>query len=81
MGPAVDLTCLLLTVCTLSKSLLVSGGCLGRCCQGRDLDCFTTDWRMDRVYGTCYCDQACLQTKDCCFDYFTECPGEPGATR
>uniref|UniRef100_H3CRX7 Somatomedin B and thrombospondin type 1 domain containing n=1 Tax=Tetraodon nigroviridis TaxID=99883 RepID=H3CRX7_TETNG len=68
------LTCLLLTVCTLSKSLLVSGGCLGRCCQGRDLDCFTTDWRMDRVYGTCYCDQACLQTKDCCFDYFTECP-------
>lgn len=78
MGPSVEFTCILLTVSTLTKNLLVSGGCSEKCCQGRDLDCFTTDWRMDRVYGTCYCDQDCLKTKDCCFDYFTECPGEGG---
>lgn len=78
MGPSVEFTCVLLTVFTLTKNLLVSGGCSGKCCHGRDLDCFTTDWRMDRVYTTCYCDQDCVKTKDCCFDYFTECPGEGG---
>uniref|UniRef100_A0A672LLB0 Somatomedin B and thrombospondin type 1 domain containing n=1 Tax=Sinocyclocheilus grahami TaxID=75366 RepID=A0A672LLB0_SINGR len=52
------------------------GGCSGgRCCQGTDFTCVTTDWRIDRVYGTCYCDERCLKTKDCCFDYPTECPG------
>lgn len=78
MGPSLEFTCVLLAVSTLTKNLVVFGGCSGKCCQGRDLDCFTTDWRMDRVYGTCYCDQGCLKTKDCCFDYFTECPGEGG---
>ncbi|TNM96259.1 somatomedin-B and thrombospondin type-1 domain-containing protein [Takifugu flavidus] len=76
MGPSVEFTCVLLTVFTLTKNLLVSGGCSGKCCHGRDLDCFTTDWRMDRVYTTCYCDQDCVKTKDCCFDYFTECPAQ-----
>lgn len=78
MGPSVEFTCVLLTVLTLTKNLLVSGGCSGKCCHGRDLGCFTTDWRMDRVYTTCYCDQDCVKTRDCCFDYFTECPGEGG---
>lgn len=78
MGPSVEFTCVLLTVFTLTKNLLVSGGCSGKCCHGRDLGCFTTDWRMDRVYATCYCDQDCVKTRDCCFDYFTECPGEGG---
>ncbi|KAM9553729.1 somatomedin-B and thrombospondin type-1 domain-containing protein-like [Salvelinus alpinus] len=32
---------------------------------------------MDRVYRACYCDEGCLRTKDCCYDYPTECPG-PG---
>uniref|UniRef100_A0A8C9Z5H5 Somatomedin B and thrombospondin type 1 domain containing n=1 Tax=Sander lucioperca TaxID=283035 RepID=A0A8C9Z5H5_SANLU len=55
---------------------LVSGGCAGKCCRSRDLSCLNTDWRMDRVYGTCYCDMGCVRTKDCCFDYFTECPAQ-----
>ncbi|XP_028826349.1 somatomedin-B and thrombospondin type-1 domain-containing protein isoform X2 [Denticeps clupeoides] len=56
---------------------LAEGGCSGKCCHGMDLACATTDWRMDRVYGTCYCDESCHRTKDCCFDYPTECPPEP----
>lgn len=76
MGPSVEFTCVLFF--TLTRNLLVSGGCSGKCCHGRDLGCFTTDWRMDRVYTTCYCDQDCVKTRDCCFDYFTECPGEGG---
>ncbi|XP_042255467.1 somatomedin-B and thrombospondin type-1 domain-containing protein [Thunnus maccoyii] len=76
MGSSVEFTCLLLVVSTLVKNHLVSGGCLGRCCRGRDMGCMTTDWRMDRVYGTCYCDEGCVRTKDCCFDYFTECPAQ-----
>ncbi|XP_030625948.1 somatomedin-B and thrombospondin type-1 domain-containing protein [Chanos chanos] len=53
------------------------GGCSGKCCRGTDLTCATTDWRMDRIYGTCYCDEGCVKTKDCCFDYPTECPEQP----
>ncbi|KAG5268612.1 hypothetical protein AALO_G00214460 [Alosa alosa] len=56
---------------------LAEGGCSGKCCQGTDLTCTTTDWRMDRVYGTCYCDEGCQRTKDCCFDYTKECPAQP----
>lgn len=52
------------------------GGCAGKCCRGRDRRCVTTDWRMDRVYGTCYCDESCGVSRDCCFDYFTECPAQ-----
>ena len=74
MGSSVEFACLLLVVSTLGR--MVSGGCSGKCCRSRDLSCLTTDWRMDRVYGTCYCDKGCVRTKDCCFDYFTECPGE-----
>lgn len=76
MGSSVEFACLLLMVSTLGRNHLASGGCAGKCCRSRDLSCLTTDWRMDRVYGTCYCDMGCIRTKDCCFDYFTECPGE-----
>ncbi|KAG7225092.1 hypothetical protein INR49_014203 [Caranx melampygus] len=76
MGSSVEFTCLLLVVSTLGRSHLVSGGCSGKCCSSRDLSCSTTDWRMDRVYGTCFCDVGCARTKDCCFDYFTECPAQ-----
>ncbi|XP_028290782.1 somatomedin-B and thrombospondin type-1 domain-containing protein isoform X2 [Gouania willdenowi] len=31
---------------------------------------------MDRVFGKCFCDEGCIRTKDCCFDYFTECPAQ-----
>lgn len=53
------------------------GGCAdaGRCCPGRDPACFASGWRLDRVYGTCFCDQACRLTGDCCFDYARACPG------
>lgn len=47
----------------------------GRCCPGRDAACFVRGWRLDRVYGTCFCDQACRLTGDCCFDYARACPG------
>ncbi|XP_033988170.1 somatomedin-B and thrombospondin type-1 domain-containing protein [Trematomus bernacchii] len=67
---------LLLLVSSVGNILLVSGGCSGKCCRGRDLSCVTTDWRMDRVYGTCFCDKSCDKTRDCCFDYFTECPAQ-----
>uniref|UniRef100_A0A4X1UMN2 SMB domain-containing protein n=1 Tax=Sus scrofa TaxID=9823 RepID=A0A4X1UMN2_PIG len=54
------------------------GGCAdaGRCCPGRDA-CFASGWRLDRVYGTCFCDQACRLTGDCCFDYARACPARP----
>ncbi|XP_034562622.1 somatomedin-B and thrombospondin type-1 domain-containing protein [Notolabrus celidotus] len=77
MGSSMGFTCLLLLVTTLGKNhFFVCGGCSGKCCRGRDLSCMTTDWRMDRVYGTCYCDEGCVRTKDCCFDHFTECPAQ-----
>ncbi|KAK6293278.1 hypothetical protein J4Q44_G00367790 [Coregonus suidteri] len=56
--------------------VLVEGGCAGRCCRGSDITCVTADWGMDRVYRTCYCDEGCLRTKDCCYDYPTECSGQ-----
>uniref|UniRef100_A0A665VMU7 Somatomedin B and thrombospondin type 1 domain containing n=2 Tax=Echeneis naucrates TaxID=173247 RepID=A0A665VMU7_ECHNA len=76
MGSSVQFACLLLVMSTLGKDHLVSGGCSGKCCQSRDLSCVTTDYRMDRVHGTCYCDKGCTRTRDCCFDYVTECPGQ-----
>lgn len=77
MGPSAESTCLLLLLLLpLSAVQPVSGGCAGKCCRGRELSCSATDWRMDRVYGTCYCDVGCVTTKDCCFDYFTECPAQ-----
>ncbi|XP_029004878.1 somatomedin-B and thrombospondin type-1 domain-containing protein [Betta splendens] len=76
MGPFVAFACVLLLVSRLGSQHAVSGGCLGKCCRGRDLGCFTTDWRMDRVYGTCFCDEGCVRTKDCCFDFFTTCPAQ-----
>uniref|UniRef100_A0A3Q0QNY9 Somatomedin B and thrombospondin type 1 domain containing n=1 Tax=Amphilophus citrinellus TaxID=61819 RepID=A0A3Q0QNY9_AMPCI len=74
MGFSVELTCWLLVLFIVRENHTVNGGCSGKCCRGRDMSCLTTDWRMDRVYGTCYCDEGCVRTKDCCFDYFTECP-------
>ncbi|MBZ3885612.1 Somatomedin-B and thrombospondin type-1 domain-containing protein [Sciurus carolinensis] len=57
----------------------VLAGCAeaGRCCPGRDPACFARGWRLDRVYGTCFCDQACRLTGDCCFDYARACPARP----
>ncbi|XP_041748254.1 somatomedin-B and thrombospondin type-1 domain-containing protein isoform X2 [Coregonus clupeaformis] len=51
-------------------------GCedVGFCCTGRDPSCISKGWRADRSYGTCYCDQACTFTLDCCHDYELACP-------
>ncbi|KAG7262332.1 hypothetical protein CRUP_000737, partial [Coryphaenoides rupestris] len=65
----------LLLLATLGLNHLAAGGCAGRCCRSRDWACLSTDWSMQRVFGTCYCDDGCARTQDCCFDYFTECPG------
>ncbi len=65
----------------LGVSLFLVGPChsgcreTGLCCTGRDPSCISTGWRSDRSYGTCYCDQACVSTLDCCHDYETACPG------
>uniref|UniRef100_A0A8C6XL05 Somatomedin B and thrombospondin type 1 domain containing n=1 Tax=Naja naja TaxID=35670 RepID=A0A8C6XL05_NAJNA len=45
-----------------------------RCCLGRDPTCTATGWRPDRTYGTCFCDEGCEQTGDCCHDYAQACP-------
>nr|XP_023650353.1 LOW QUALITY PROTEIN: somatomedin-B and thrombospondin type-1 domain-containing protein [Paramormyrops kingsleyae] len=29
---------------------------------------------MDRRFDTCFCDEACRRTRDCCFDYRSLCP-------
>ncbi|XDV35422.1 hypothetical protein PO909_005374 [Leuciscus waleckii] len=52
------------------------GGCqdTGLCCFGQNQSCITEDWRKDRSYGECYCDQACKTTLDCCHDYDLACP-------
>ncbi|OCT74809.1 somatomedin-B and thrombospondin type-1 domain-containing protein [Xenopus laevis] len=65
---------LLLGLATLICS--AEGGCreAGKCCQGRDMNCTSQGWRMDRVYGTCFCDQTCRLTGDCCSDYSQACP-------
>uniref|UniRef100_A0A8D0HG56 Somatomedin B and thrombospondin type 1 domain containing n=1 Tax=Sphenodon punctatus TaxID=8508 RepID=A0A8D0HG56_SPHPU len=49
----------------------------GRCCPGKDPSCISTGWRLDRGYGTCYCDEACKLTGDCCYDYSQTCPALP----
>lgn len=65
----------------LGLCLLLVGQCqadcreAGLCCSGRDPSCTSEGWRSDRSYGTCYCDQACISTLDCCHDYETACPG------
>ncbi|RXM96632.1 Somatomedin-B and thrombospondin type-1 domain-containing protein [Acipenser ruthenus] len=52
------------------------GGCVdsGLCCAGRDHTCVSEGWRPDRSHGSCYCDQACAATLDCCHDYRQFCP-------
>lgn len=75
-GLSAGRVCLALMVALLGTCRWAEGGCQGKCCQGTDRSCTATDWRMDRVYGTCYCDDTCHRTKDCCFDYPTVCPGK-----
>uniref|UniRef100_A0A9J8B757 Somatomedin B and thrombospondin type 1 domain containing n=1 Tax=Cyprinus carpio carpio TaxID=630221 RepID=A0A9J8B757_CYPCA len=74
---SVDQSAVLVVAALFGMYQFADGGCSGRCCEGTDFTCVTTDWRMDRVYGMCYCDERCLKTKDCCFDYPTECPAQP----
>nr|XP_057916161.1 somatomedin-B and thrombospondin type-1 domain-containing protein [Doryrhamphus excisus]XP_057916162.1 somatomedin-B and thrombospondin type-1 domain-containing protein [Doryrhamphus excisus]XP_057916163.1 somatomedin-B and thrombospondin type-1 domain-containing protein [Doryrhamphus excisus]XP_057916164.1 somatomedin-B and thrombospondin type-1 domain-containing protein [Doryrhamphus excisus]XP_057916165.1 somatomedin-B and thrombospondin type-1 domain-containing protein [Doryrhamphus exci len=79
MASTVEFAYSLLLLCSLGTNHVISGGCLGKCCGGggtRDMRCTSTDWRMDRGYGTCYCDEGCAGTKDCCLDYFTLCPAQ-----
>uniref|UniRef100_A0A673GZ82 Si:dkey-7k24.5 n=1 Tax=Sinocyclocheilus rhinocerous TaxID=307959 RepID=A0A673GZ82_9TELE len=63
---------LALLVTLVSQS---EGGCqdTGLCCFGQNQSCITEDWRKDRSYGECYCDQACKTTLDCCHDYDLPC--------
>nr|XP_033790132.1 somatomedin-B and thrombospondin type-1 domain-containing protein [Geotrypetes seraphini] len=55
------------------------GGCAeaARCCRGRDPTCVSSGWTASRVYGTCFCDEACTLTGDCCHDYSQACPARP----
>ncbi|XP_053571100.1 somatomedin-B and thrombospondin type-1 domain-containing protein [Bombina bombina] len=66
----------MLLIGLVEMSGLVKAGCMevGKCCKGRDMSCVSQGWRMDRIYGTCFCDQACKLTGDCCYDYRQACP-------
>ncbi|KAK6319461.1 hypothetical protein J4Q44_G00106720 [Coregonus suidteri] len=66
-------SCVVLLVFLLVPS---EAGCqdTGFCCTGHDRSCVSKGWRADRSYGTCYCDQACTSTLDCCHDYELACP-------
>ncbi|XP_035267991.1 somatomedin-B and thrombospondin type-1 domain-containing protein [Anguilla anguilla] len=75
-GLSAGRVCLALLATLLGTCRLAEGGCQGKCCPGTDRSCTATDWRMDRVYGTCYCDDTCQRTKDCCFDHPTVCPAQ-----
>lgn len=84
LGPLAGVTALLamrtlwMVLCALARlwpGALAGCAEVGRCCPGRDPACFARGWRLDRVYGTCFCDQACRLTGDCCFDYDRACPG------
>ncbi|XP_006634046.2 somatomedin-B and thrombospondin type-1 domain-containing protein [Lepisosteus oculatus] len=68
---------LLLLTALLGRLHMAEGGCSQKCCQDKDLTCRTSDWRVDRTYGTCFCDEGCQLTRDCCFDYTAECPARP----
>lgn len=75
---ALAMRSLWLALCALARlwpGALAGCAEAGRCCPGRDPACFARGWRLDRVYGTCFCDQACRLTGDCCFDYDRACPG------
>ncbi|KAL1006302.1 hypothetical protein UPYG_G00070520 [Umbra pygmaea] len=76
MASSVDYVLLLVGTMLGSYHVVVEAGCAGQCCRGTDNSCVTTDWRMDRVYGTCYCDEGCVRTMDCCHDYPTQCPAQ-----
>lgn len=68
------LVCLGVCVFLASRGL---AGCRDErlCCSGREPSCVSAGWKSDRSYGSCYCDQVCVSTLDCCHDYQTACPG------
>ncbi|XP_070571451.1 somatomedin-B and thrombospondin type-1 domain-containing protein-like isoform X2 [Ptychodera flava] len=43
------------------------------CCKKRDMSCESYGRRLDRRYGTCFCDESCVGSRDCCVDYTTVC--------
>ena len=65
------------------------GSCFraSRCCSGRDSSCFVTAGGSSSYDGvssneidvsgggssTCFCDEGCLETGDCCHDYKEAC--------
>lgn len=56
----------------------VQKGCAGMCCTGQNGTCFGTGPKMAGAtsqHGRCYCDESCLNMKDCCEDYSVECQG------
>lgn len=45
------------------------------CCDGKDVNCRTDGYVIGTgQYGKCYCDAACVDINDCCWDYQTACP-------
>lgn len=61
----------------LSDASCADGGPDGGplCCLGKDNDCTAEGYQIfARSYGTCYCDTACVNTRDCCTDFDQACP-------
>ena len=61
------------------------GGCraAGLCCQGKNMTCRVAPGKDQlevvkdekRRPPMCFCDSACLDLSDCCFDYKDACQG------
>lgn len=66
------LTCLLLGSVSGDR-----GSCAkaSKCCSGRDSSCIVNGLQAygGYVQQPCYCDEGCLETGDCCFDYKQIC--------
>ncbi|XP_042317478.1 somatomedin-B and thrombospondin type-1 domain-containing protein isoform X1 [Sceloporus undulatus] len=71
------LQALLLLLLALARCARAGCAAEGRCCPGKEPSCASTGWRLSRAYGTCYCDEECQRTGDCCYDYAQVCPAVP----
>lgn len=66
--------CIFLTMSWLSGDAEASCGAAKLCCRHHNNSCTTKGPRMKSPTSeTCYCDEYCLNTNDCCTDFNTAC--------
>jgi len=66
---------LLVTLLSLPYSTDASCRKLGRCCNGKNVDCKYVGGRFvkSRFIEQCFCDEFCVKSRDCCNDYRPFC--------